>query len=107
MHEPSVDSGPKSALKSTPCSCMSHPLIPGPVRGWIRRRSHGSGSTTYAQPMPYRPAAVAFDVNETLINLHPMIERFEKVGLPGYAVKEWFPRTLLYGVGLRVAGDYI
>jgi 2-haloacid dehalogenase len=57
--------------------------------------------------MPYRPGAVAFDVNETVINLRPMIERFEKVGLPGYAVKEWFARTLLYGVGLRVAGDYI
>ena len=55
----------------------------------------------------YRPDAVAFDVNETLINLRPMIERFEKVGLPGYAVKEWFPRTLLYGVGLRAVGDYI
>jgi 2-haloacid dehalogenase len=55
----------------------------------------------------YRPAAVAFDVNETLISLQPMIERFEQVGLPGHAVKEWFPRTLLYGVGLRITGDYI
>jgi 2-haloacid dehalogenase len=58
-------------------------------------------------PVTYRPAAVAFDVNETVINLRPMIERFERVGLPGYAVKEWFARTLLYGVGLRWVGDYV
>jgi len=58
-------------------------------------------------PVTYRPDAVAFDVVETLMSLRPMIERFERVGLPGYAVREWFPRTLLYGVGMDVTGSYI
>ncbi|MGQ0464136.1 MAG: HAD-IA family hydrolase [Sporichthyaceae bacterium] len=57
--------------------------------------------------MAGRPAAVAFDVVETLINLEPMGERFVEVGLPPEAVWAWFPRTLLYGVGLSVVGDYV
>ena len=57
--------------------------------------------------MAHRPAAVAFDVVETLISLEPLGERFEKVGLPAYGVREFFPRTLLYGVGMNVTGDYI
>jgi 2-haloacid dehalogenase len=54
-----------------------------------------------------KPLAVAFDVNETLISLEPMATRMEEVGLPGILVKAWFPRTLLYGLGLSVAGDYV
>lgn len=57
--------------------------------------------------MATRPAAVAFDVVETLMSLHPLTERFTAVGLPARAVREWFPRLLLYGVGLSVAGDYV
>lgn len=57
--------------------------------------------------MPYRPAAVAFDVVETLISLAPLGERFEKVGLPAHGVREWFPRILLYGIGLNITGDYV
>lgn len=57
--------------------------------------------------MPQRPAAVAFDVVETLMSLDPLAARFEHVGLPGSAVREWFPRLLLYGVGLSAAGDYV
>lgn len=57
--------------------------------------------------MVTRPAAVAFDVVETLISLQPLGERFERVGLPAHLVQAWFPRTLLYGIGMSVAGDYI
>ncbi len=57
--------------------------------------------------MPVRPVAVAFDVNETLISLEPMGKRLESVGLPAGALQAWFPRTLLYGLGMAVAGDYV
>ncbi len=57
--------------------------------------------------MNQRPAAVAFDVVETLISLEPMGVAFERVGLPAELVRAWFPRTLLYGMGLSVAGDYV
>ncbi|WP_019875682.1 haloacid dehalogenase type II [Sporichthya polymorpha] len=57
--------------------------------------------------MAHRPAAVAFDVVETLIALEPLGKRFETVGLPAHSVREFFPRTLLYGVGVNVTGDYI
>lgn len=57
--------------------------------------------------MTQRPAAVAFDVMETLISLEPMGDRFVEVGLPREAVWAWFPRTLLYGLGLSVVGDYV
>jgi 2-haloacid dehalogenase len=53
------------------------------------------------------PTAVAFDVIETLISLEPLGARLEQVGLPAAAVRAWFPRTLLYGVGLSVVGDYV
>src|ERR1041384_7986716 len=59
------------------------------------------------QGMERRPAAVAFDVMETLISLAPMGDRFVEVGLPREAVWAWFPRTLLYGLGLSVVGDYV
>lgn len=57
--------------------------------------------------MTQRPAAVAFDVVETLISLEPMGERFAQVGLDPQLVRAWFPRTLLYGIGMSVAGDYV
>lgn len=57
--------------------------------------------------MPSRPSAVAFDVVETLMSLDPLAARFERVGLSASAVREWFPRMLLYGVGLSAAGDYV
>lgn len=57
--------------------------------------------------MAQRPAAVAFDVVETLISLEPMGDRFVEAGLPREAVWAWFPRTLLYGIGMSVVGDYI
>ncbi|GAA2360251.1 haloacid dehalogenase type II [Saccharopolyspora halophila] len=40
------------------------------------------------------------------MSLEPLGERFERVGLPAGAVREWFSRTLMYGFGLSAAGDY-
>jgi 2-haloacid dehalogenase len=57
--------------------------------------------------MASRPAAVAFDVVETLMALEPLAARFERAGLPRQALREWFTRLLLYGVGLSAAGDYV
>jgi 2-haloacid dehalogenase len=56
--------------------------------------------------MANRPSAVAFDVVETLMSLEPLATRFERIGLPASALREWFARLLLYGVGLSAAGDY-
>jgi 2-haloacid dehalogenase len=53
------------------------------------------------------PSAVAFDVVETLMPLEPLAARFERAGLPRSALREWFARLLLYGVGLSAAGDYV
>ena len=57
--------------------------------------------------MASRPSAVAFDVVETLMPLEPLAARFERAGLPRPALREWFTRLLLYGVGLSAAGDYV
>ena len=57
--------------------------------------------------MANRPSAVAFDVVETLMPLEPLAARLERVGLPASALREWFPRLLLYGMGLSAAGDYV
>lgn len=56
--------------------------------------------------LTYRPEAIAFDVVETLMALEPLGTRFEEVGLPAHAVREWFPRILLYGIGMDAAGTY-
>lgn len=57
--------------------------------------------------MASRPSAVAFDVVETLMSLEPLGARFERAGLARQALREWFTRLLLYGVGLSAAGDYV
>jgi 2-haloacid dehalogenase len=54
----------------------------------------------------YRPDAIAFDVVETLMALEPLGQRFAEVGLPAQAVREWFPRILLYGIGMDATGTY-
>jgi 2-haloacid dehalogenase len=57
--------------------------------------------------MANRPSVVAFDVVETLMSLEPLAARFERIGQPASALREWFARLLLYGVGLSAAGDYV
>jgi 2-haloacid dehalogenase len=57
--------------------------------------------------MAVRPAAVAFDVVETLMSLRPLGARLEQAGLPASLLPAWFSRLPLYGVGLSAAGDYV
>lgn len=54
-----------------------------------------------------RPAAVAFDVVETLMSLQPLGARLEQIEQPASLLPAWFSRLLLYGVGLSAAGDYV
>jgi 2-haloacid dehalogenase len=56
--------------------------------------------------MPRSPTVVAFDVNETLIDLQPLRRRFEEVGAPGYLFETWFASTLRDGFALTAAGAY-
>src|SRR5260370_30027679 len=56
--------------------------------------------------MPVRPAAVAFDVIETLMPLEPLRDLFAAVGLPRHLLELWFTRTLRDGIALAATGDY-
>jgi 2-haloacid dehalogenase len=56
--------------------------------------------------MIVRPAAVAFDVIETLMPLEPLRERFTTSGLPAHLLEWWFTRTLRDGIALAATGDY-
>src|SRR5713226_6932365 len=56
--------------------------------------------------MPLRPAAVAFDVIETLMPLEPLRDLFTAVGLPPFLLELWFTRTLRDGIALAATGDY-
>lgn len=57
--------------------------------------------------MAARPAAVAFDVIETLMPLAPMRDRLAAVGQPPDLLDLWFTRTLRDGMALSAAGDYV
>jgi 2-haloacid dehalogenase len=48
---------------------------------------------------------VLVDVNETLIDLEPLRERFEQVGVPGHRLETWFAATLRDGIALAAAGS--
>jgi 2-haloacid dehalogenase len=56
--------------------------------------------------MPRRPAAVAFDVMETLFPLDPLREPLVGLGLPPQALEIWFARTLRDGFALAAAGAF-
>jgi 2-haloacid dehalogenase len=56
--------------------------------------------------MPVRPAAVAFDVIETLMPLEPLRDRVTAIGLPAHLLELWFTRTLRDGIALAATGDY-
>jgi 2-haloacid dehalogenase len=53
-----------------------------------------------------RPAAVAFDVIETLFAIEPLREKLKAVGLPGHALEVWFARVLRDAFALEVTGEY-
>ena len=50
-----------------------------------------------------RPAVVAFDVNETLVDLEPLRERLQEVRAPGELLESWFAGTLRDGIALTAA----
>ena len=56
--------------------------------------------------MASRPAAVVFDVIETLMPLAPLRERFTAAGLPPHLLDLWFTRTLRDGMALAATGEY-
>ncbi len=56
--------------------------------------------------MAGRPAAVVFDVIETLMPLEPLRQRFAAAGLPPYLLDLWFTRTLRDGMALAATGEY-
>ena len=55
--------------------------------------------------MPTRPNVVVFDVLETLLDLDPLAERFEKVGQPAAMLGPWFMRFQRDAMALSLAGD--
>ena len=56
--------------------------------------------------MASRPAAVVFNVIETLMPLAPLRERFTAAGLPPHLLDLWFTRTLRDGMALAATGEY-
>ncbi|MFD5278498.1 haloacid dehalogenase type II [Pseudarthrobacter sp. NPDC058362] len=52
-----------------------------------------------------RPAAILFDVNETLSDMAPMADRFAEVGAAPGAAKLWFAALLRDGFALTAAGE--
>ena len=55
--------------------------------------------------MTSRPAAIVFDVNETLSDLSPLGARFVEVGASASAAPLWFASILRDGFALTAAGD--
>jgi 2-haloacid dehalogenase len=52
------------------------------------------------------PALALLDVNETLSDLEPLRDRFERVGAPPRLLETWFASTLRDGFALTASGDY-
>ena len=52
------------------------------------------------------PAAVIFDVNETLSDLTPLAARFEEAGASAELLPTWFAATLRDGIALAASGSY-
>jgi 2-haloacid dehalogenase len=51
-----------------------------------------------------RPAAVVFDVNETLSDLSPLAARFAEIGAPEHLAATWFAGVLRDGFALTAVG---
>ena len=54
--------------------------------------------------MQPQPSVVVFDVNETLLDMAPMAERFAEVGAPELAARLWFAVLLRDGFAVAAAG---
>lgn len=55
--------------------------------------------------MSVTPAAVVFDVNETLSDLSSMAQRFAEVGAPEHLARLWFASVLRDGFAVAAAGS--
>lgn len=55
--------------------------------------------------MVNQPDVVVFDVNETLSDMSPLVERFAEVGAPGSLMQTWFAALLRDGFALTAAGE--
>jgi 2-haloacid dehalogenase len=53
------------------------------------------------------PVVAVLDVNETLVDLTQLRQRFEAVGAPGHLLEVWFAGTLRDGFALTAAGGYV
>jgi 2-haloacid dehalogenase len=53
-----------------------------------------------------RPAAVAFDVIGTLMDLEPLRAQLAGIGLPPHLLEQWYDRTIRNGMALSATGDY-
>jgi 2-haloacid dehalogenase len=56
--------------------------------------------------MTSRPAAVAFDVIDTLMTLDPLRSRLTDIGQPPHLLEAWYTRTIRDGMVLSTTGDY-
>jgi len=56
--------------------------------------------------MRHRPAAVAFDVIETLFSLEPLKPKFKEAGLAAESLQVWYARTLRDGLALDLTGQF-
>jgi 2-haloacid dehalogenase len=54
----------------------------------------------------HAPAVALLDVNETLTDLEPLLDRFERVGAPPQLLETWFASTLRDGIALTASGGY-
>jgi 2-haloacid dehalogenase len=55
--------------------------------------------------VPHRPALGVLDGNETLSDLAPLAETFERIGLGAAAAEPWFASVLRDGFALTVLGE--
>jgi 2-haloacid dehalogenase len=53
-----------------------------------------------------RPAAVAFDVIGTLMDLEPLRVQLTDIGQPPHLLEQWYARTIRDGMALSATGDY-
>lgn len=53
-----------------------------------------------------RPAAVAFDVIGTLMDLEPLRAQLADIGQPPHLLEQWYARTIRDGMALSATGDY-
>src|SRR5258708_11273668 len=79
---------------------------PGPLLTARCKKSASAGPTSPEPPMPARPAAIAFDVIETLFSLEPVGARMKSAGLPEGALRLFFAQMLRDAFALEASGVY-